>query len=614
MTGLAGIASLGGSLDPADTVRRVERMGRSQAHRARAGWEVASHDGITYVVSDLPDGRKAGSPGQGPPARPVLTFDGVITNRREVVDELERVGVPAPSTDSDLVLASWNRWGPSCVERLRGRFAFVLLDRAEGTLFLARDRFGHKPLHYARQGDQLWFASEMKALLEAGLPAAVNGRALVEWSVYGDVLAPRTMFEGIVSLPPAHVLELRSGSPVEGPRPYYDWLGVVDPALHAEYANRPTVEVQRIMEKGVEEAVLGHVDGRSDVAVMLSGGVDSTLIAALAARHAEIPAYNFSIKGDARLDEQPMSERVARHLGLPFATVSVDADLYRREVAHATYLYEHPLWHMQGVPLSVIARRASEDGIGMFLTGHSIGPFFGTGTDRYRWILPPPALERVPWSLFRVARKAVYSIAGLPVGNQGVTRNLGAGLQVIDGGHRARFLFRCNDAYGFLPDRRERRVHVQRLFDLETFLPRSYHQGDRLLMAAGIEYCDAAADARFAAKALNLPASLILRDKTSKWLEKEIATRYVPREIAFQKKAPSDVPVDQYFAPMYTARFLEGGFLSSFLGLDWRVAKGLTSWGRDGTPALFQLLHLEIWGRLFFMGQSVDEVTDHLMG
>ncbi len=613
MTGLAGIVSLRGPLDIPETVRLVERMGQTQTHRAPEGWRVASHPKMVYLVPAGAAGAGSGNDMgvEGTDSRPALAFDGTITNRVEVREELGRVGTLAGDDgDRELVLSAWGRERASCLDRLLGPFAFVLHEPGEGTTYLVRDRFGHKPFQYAIREHRLYFASEIKTLL-AVLPRDLDERGLIEWSLYGDVLPPRTLFRGIRTLPPGHLLEAKSGG-ASHPRAYYRAWDVVDPARYAENVGRSTSEVLDLLDAEVERAVVGHMGDGTDVGVMLSGGVDSTAIAAQAARHRKLPAYNFSVLGDPQLDERPIARRVAEELGLPLEHVVVDGDTYRREIAEATYLYEMPLWHMQAVPIHMLARRAREDGVRKLLSGVSVGPWLGAATDRYRWILPPPALDRLPGNLFRIARKAVYAGSDLPVANPGFTHALGVALHLLDGGARSEIVAQSDKAYRFLEDRRERRIHVMRLSDHHLFLPRFYHQGDHMLMGESIEYCDGAVDARFMAFALNLPTEFIFHDKTPKWILKELASRYVSRELAFQKKIPLDVPLDQFFAPLFQPSLLRDGFLSEFLGLDWSTAEGLVARAREARPLLFQLVNVEVWGRVFLMEQSVEEVSDLL--
>jgi asparagine synthase (glutamine-hydrolysing) len=394
---------------------------------------------------------------------------------------------------------------------------------------------------------------------------------------------------------------------------YYDPAAVVDPGRYAEYAARPALELMDILESTMDQAVAGHLNGRQEVGVMLSGGVDSAVIAALASRHAKVRAYNFAVTGDPQLDERSMATEVARILGVPLQGVVLDGERYRRALAHATYHYEMPLWHMHGVPIHLAARLASEDGTSLLLSGFSLGPILTAAPDRYRWVVPPAFLSRVPGDLFRILRKAVYSAAGFAVANPFFALNLGVTLQFVDGGARSKLVDRYKQAYEFLNDPHDRRIQVMRICDTALFTPRFFHQGDRLCMGASVEYCDAVVESRFMSLARHLPTDAVFhKKKTTKWILKELATRYVPREIAFQKKVPLDVPLGEYFESAFKESLFQAGFLQSFLGLDWGTARALVARARERRPLLFQLVHIETWGRLFFMEQSADEVQQLL--
>ncbi len=610
MSGLAGVISLRAPLDAGEAESLVETMARAQEHRSRSGWRVVVRERVAYA-SDAVQG-EAADPG---PTGLVVTLDGVITNREQLDRDLETAGVASNGADGAGALGrAWSAWGYHCLERLDGRFAALVRDGGTGASFLARDPFGHRPLHYAVRGDRLFFASEVKTLLPVLPPAEPDQFALMEWTLYGDVLAPRTLFRGIRSLPPGHVLEVSGDGVVGEPRAYFDPADVVDRTLFEEYSKRSIPNVMTLVESTVDHAVRRHMGGRANVAVMLSGGVDSTMIAALARRHADIRGYNFSIAGNATLDERPTANLVAQRLGIPIQSVPIDGDTYRRELAATTYEYEMPLWHMQAVPIHLLARQARKDGVGLLLSGVCIGPFLSAAAGRYRWVLPPAALDRVPAAVLRLGQKAIYSASGLPMANPAFTKTLSMALKLIDVGARATLLARHDDVYGFLEDDRERRIQVMRLTDNALFERRFFHQGDRLCMAQAVEYADAAVDREFQRLAFNLSSRVIYRKRQWKWVLKELASRYVPREVAFQKKIPLDVPIDEYFAPQFRRSLFADGFLASLVGLGWDAAVAMVASAGDRAAVLLRLVNIETWGRLFFMGQSVEEVTSTLVG
>ena len=606
MTGLAGIAALDGQLDTTGAMPLVETMGRIQSHREPDGWRVVARPGLIHVVSS-----RNGEPLETDSGLS-LVFDGMISNGSSVREEILRTGTKLRTgTDHELVLRAWERWGAKCLDRLNGRFAFVVHDAKRGSSHLVRDRFGHKPFYYALQGNRVYFASEIKTLNAVVSAPVLNEMALMEWSLYGDVLAPRTLFRGIHALPDGHLLEVGTQARKLESQAYYDVMNVVDPVRYADLAARSPAEIMRILDETLDRVVRGQIEGqRGDVGVLLSGGVDSAVIAAFAARHAKVKGYNFSARRDSVLDERRMAERVAKKLGLPLQGVYLDAETYRRELPRATYLHEMPIWHYQIVPVHMLARLASSDGVRLMLSGVNVGTLLLASDDRYRWVVRPPFMAHVPSSVMRVARKAVYSASDLPVANPFFVENLGFGLRLVDSGARSKIVARCDEAYQFLRDLDERRIHVMRLSDTIMYFNRFFRQGDNMCMGESVEHCDAAVDTEFVSLALNLRTDLIFRKKVTKWILKELGTRYLSREIAFQKKHPVwNLPVDQYFLPMFKQSLHQDGFLASFMGLDWQSANDLYNKEKNKEQILYRLVNIEIWGRLFFMGQSVDEVT-----
>jgi hypothetical protein len=129
-------------------------------------------------------------------------------------------------------------------------------------------------------------------------------------------------------------------------------------------------------------------------------------------------------------------------------------------------------------------------------------------------------------------------------------------------------------------------------------------------MAESVEFCDAAIDTDYMSLVLNLPSDVIFRKKISKWILKELALRYVPREVAYQAKhAVWSVPVDQFFIPMFREPLFRGGFLESRFGMDWQAVSEIYRRELEKSQVLYRLLNLEIWGRQFFLGQSEAEVS-----
>ncbi len=607
MSGLAGAVSRTQPFDANGLGSLVEAMGQAQKHREPDGWQVVARGPLVFVAG-------TGTETESSASGIALAFDGKITNAGAVRESLRAAGAAMQgSSDRELVLRAWEAWGAKCLERLQGRFAFVLHDAKRGTTHIARDRFGHKPIYFALRKDRIYFASEIKTLLAVlQESAAPHELALLEWSLYGDTLPPRTLFRGIETLPIGHFREVGAQGPAPEAQPYYEITKTVNRELYAAYSSKSPGELIDLLDETLERVIGNQIEGqRGEVGVLLSGGVDSAVIAAQARKHAKLKAYNFSAWRDSVMDESRMAKKVAAKLDLPLHSIYLEGETYRRELARVIWHFETPLWHIQGVPTHLLARRAFEDGVRILLAGVCLGPLSGAiALGRYRWVLPPPYASYVPGAMLRWARKFIYSANGFPVGNPHFVQNLGVGLKLVDGGQRTRMIAGFDEAYGFLDKYKDRRIQVMRLTDNAFFWQRFFRQGDNLCMAESVEFCDAAIDSDYMSLILNLPPDIIRRKGVQKWVLKELALRYVPREVSYQPKhAVFVVPIEKFFIPMFRESLFRGGFLETYLGMDWLAVNDLYRQQHDKSQVLYRLINIEIWGRMFFLGQSVDDVS-----
>lgn len=207
-----------------------------------------------------------------------IVYNGEVYNHRELRQELEAGGAPFVSrTDTEVVLRAYDAFGPACVERLSGMFAFAIVDRRRRVVFLARDRYGIKPLYWTRLGDRFLFASEIKALLAVnGVCADVEPRALVDYFTFQNTFGRTTLFEGISLLEPGHVLTVGNGSVEE--RRYWDFDFTPE---QDRGEDNYRCELSEALGNAVERQLVADVE----VGSYLSGGLDSGSITALAAQH-----------------------------------------------------------------------------------------------------------------------------------------------------------------------------------------------------------------------------------------------------------------------------------------------------------------------------------------
>jgi asparagine synthase (glutamine-hydrolysing) len=280
MCGIAGSLDLRGR--PASPVI-VRRMTDAIAHRGPDGEGVYTDGplGLGHRRLAIIDLSPAGhQPMVTPDSRYVITYNGELYNFQELRAELEALGHPFHSrTDTEVVLRGYVQWGPALLDRLNGMFAFALWDRTKKELFLARDRYGVKPLYYGARDGVFVFGSEAKALLaHPSMQASVDREGLVEYLTFQNFLTDRTLFEGIRLLPAGHFLRLAAGEPeVPAARSYWDYHfeEVASPRPDADYAE----ELDVLLRQAVSRQMVADVD----VGSYLSGGMDSGTLTALAA-------------------------------------------------------------------------------------------------------------------------------------------------------------------------------------------------------------------------------------------------------------------------------------------------------------------------------------------
>lgn len=244
-----------------------------------------------------------------------IVFNGEIYNHLDIRRDLEQRGnrFATSHSDTETLLASYREYGEACVDHLNGMFAFVILDRARQRLFGARDRFGEKPLYYCHDGDFFAFASEMKSLQQHSMvPRSIDQTALIKLLAYGFVPAPLSLVRGIRKLEPgvSFTFDLRSREFAS--KRYYRYANQTDDSLEKANVNDIADEVLSLLSASVKRRLMSDVP----LGVLLSGGLDSSLITALMTAHTDAPVKSFSIGfEEPSYDERVHSAFVAKKFG-----------------------------------------------------------------------------------------------------------------------------------------------------------------------------------------------------------------------------------------------------------------------------------------------------------
>jgi asparagine synthase (glutamine-hydrolysing) len=338
-----------------------------------------------------------------------MVFNGEVYNFAVLRRELETAGETfVGSGDTEVLLHALARWGPACLRRLQGMYAFAFFDAANRRLILARDPAGIKPLYLARAGDAWLFASEVRALLASGLvPPRLDPRGVAGLLAYGAVQHPCSLFRDIVSLPPGTWQEI-------GPDADGRWV-VAAPQTFWSYP-RPDAALGEARAAGevaatLDAAVRDHLVSDVPVGVFLSSGLDSTIIAGLAARHArDLRTFTVNFADQPDFDEQRLAAETARQFGLPHVEIPLPAA--EAEAAALDWLGALDLPSMDGLNVYVISRAVRRHGIKVALSGLGGDELFG-GYPSFRDV---PRLRRVVSRLRPLpsgARRGLAALAGL---------------------------------------------------------------------------------------------------------------------------------------------------------------------------------------------------------
>jgi asparagine synthase (glutamine-hydrolysing) len=300
----------------------------------------------------------------------VISFNGEIYNYRELRAALEGKGFRFRSgTDTEVLLHLYADRGEAMMTELRGMFAFALWDEKKKGLFLARDHFGIKPLYYANDGRSIRVASEVKALLAGGsIDTTPNPAGHAGFFVWGNVPDPHTMYCGIRALPAGHTMWIdRDGA--RAPRGYADLATMLAESDAARVTIDPHERAERL-RAAMLDSVKHHLVADVDVGVFLSAGIDSTVIAALAAEvggRLRTVTLGFAEYRGTVHDETPVAERVAKQLGAEHSTIWVTRADFRNALEDLLARMDQPT--IDGVNSYFVARAAKEAGLKVALSG-----------------------------------------------------------------------------------------------------------------------------------------------------------------------------------------------------------------------------------------------------
>jgi len=635
MCGICGFLAIE-SENPSET--HLEAMSRSLLHRGPddQGVLISGPLGFGFRRLSIVDPRGGHQPMNSEDRNLWIVFNGEIYNHPRLRPLLEGRGHRyVTNSDTETILHLYEEYGDDCVHHLQGMFAFAIWDTVRKRLFCARDRLGIKPFYYAMAGGCFVFASEIKALLEMpGIPPRLNRRALPEFFALGYLSAEDTLFEGILKLLPGHCLSIDLGGEEHETRIAQYWDLNLSPE-ECTVSESGYIEQFRDLFR---ETVRTHLMSDVPLGVFLSGGLDSSSIAAVVASLRKDPIQTFSVgyKEDT-YSELPLARRVAGHVGAIHNEVIVGPDDFFSALPELIWHEDEPLVWPSSVALYYVARLAQQK-VKVVLTGEGADEIFA-GYLKYRatlWNLraAPTYRKRFP----KFAQNLAQKIPDLPFVPDWVRRKLRHSFVYYPDSfekihfdnfysvfsqdqQRALFSSGLSDelhdisAYAnsmrYAPSEHSHPDLLNQLLylDIKTYLVELLMKQDQMSMAASIESRVPFLDHKLVEWAARVPAYYKVRGFSGKHLLRRAMASQLPAEVVHGNKKGFPTPIrpwlrnqlfDKLSSVLTDGRMTERGLIrpecvESLLNAHQR---GFS----DATERCWRLLNFELWNRIFIDG------------
>lgn len=579
MCGIAGLLGAGRGIESAWVEAMTDRIRHRGPDDGGVWCDTAAQVALGHRRLAIVDLSSAGrQPMLSADERWVLVYNGEVYNHEDLRRELEGAG-QAPNwrgrSDTETLLAAIAAWGlTKALQRAHGMWALALWDRTERRLFLARDRFGEKPLYYGTVAGRLAFASELKALRTLpGFDNAVDPAALRALLERGYVPPSGSIYLGIEQVPAGCWVELDSAGATCKVERYYDYGAVVRSG--AQNAFNDATEAREALRDALGQAIARQLVADVPVGTLLSGGIDSSLITALAARHASAPVHSYSIGfRDAGFDEAPHARRVAEHLGTVHNELYLDANDALATIPRLSEIWDEPFGDSSQIPTFLVSRFARQH-VTVALTGDGGDELFAGYRRHLAFPALARALHRVPTPIRQlllgiggaVPARTWNAVGGLrpggapsPFFGDKLRRGLGAaragsGLDELYGnfldqwhGLPSPLTVEANGpetpfpANGSLPA--EARVM---LADALGYLPGDIlTKVDRAAMAVSLEGRIPFLDSAVAQVAARIPIGMKVRAGKGKVVLREMLHELVPAELVERPKAGFAIPVGEW--------------------------------------------------------------------
>ncbi len=481
-----------------------------------------------------------------------IVFNGEIYNYTKIKESLLGKGYSFKTTsDTEVICAAYLEYSENCVEHFNGMFAFVIYDEIKQRFFGARDRLGQKPFYYYHSGTHFEFASQTSAIRIGHKNLSVSNRAISNYMVWGYIPDPESIFAEIKKLPPGHLFTYELNSGVFKEKKYWDIDFEGQHHFQGTYG-----EAQEELEVLLTDAVKKRMIADVPLGIFLSGGIDSSLVAALANQNNASKVKTFSVKFNTKsVDESRYAQEVARHLGTDHHTIECNYEEGLDIIKNITHYYDEPFSDSSAIPSMLLAKYTRKH-VTVALSGDAGDESF-LGYHRYNWMRIAEKFYKIPGvlqPLITGSMGAIPSYKSKVVANvlKGKTPNH-AYINMMIGGTNGEWYHRPE--HDIIEPYRDYLFHTNKNiyerisdFDLKTYLNGDINtKVDRATMAYSLEARSPFLDYRVVEFGRTLPTEYKFYKNNQKRILKDILYKHVPKELFNRPKAGFTMPLPQWF-------------------------------------------------------------------
>ena len=645
MCGIVGYINIGNKVLLENSVNSIKHRGPDDYG---IEWFDKWHSGFGHTRLSIIDLSPAGhQPMFNDDKSLCIVFNGEIYNYKEIESELrkDKPGLKLFSnSDTEILLKSYEQWGERCLEKLNGMFAFAIMNLCTGEIFAARDRLGIKPFYYSLINDGLIFASEIKAIFKSGLIKAEPDVQSLKTQMHYQV-APNTGFKRIFKLAAGHFLKFNSIKEQNTDVVIIKWWEI----NVGENCDKTEEELIDELDNLLNDSVKLQLTSDVPVGILLSGGLDSSIIAALMRKHykGEINAFTIKFshedqKFEKMEDDSIWAKKVADLFELNYKEIIIKPDI-GKVFFDTIYHLDEPIADPASINTFLISEAARKEDIVVLLSGMGGDEVFGgyrkqlacLKADIYQRVFPKiirNIIERIFVKInvssgkegFRIIRwiKRFLSFASFERFDRFISSDIGIPKEMFDelfinssGYYNTYYYSYLKDCYNYLGKEKDitSREHISYLTkmcycDTKAFLPaHNLTYSDKSSMMAGVEIRPPLIDHRIVEFMFSLPPKYRIKGNQSKYLLKKVAERYLPSDVVYRPKAPFASPLRAWIkgqlkneidTKLSKRKLVQRGILNP--DKVWELIIADRDGKSDYAHLVWRFLTLEIWLDTFF--------------